>query len=196
MYTGSSEISAYNPFDRWPQTPDVQPSRQKELLKKENKPANTTAIKATQSKVTGLRTHINKLPETCKAQSSDFSTLGLYELLDLRECSHPCRKQANEELIKRLNNHEITFFKLGIHRFVPEEISPGVKKIKPLLNQLIDFFGESCSKIHHLNLTYSETDFTLLKHFTGLRTLNLSANHFNEFWVLELMPNLIEIKMD
>ncbi|HEV8052907.1 MAG TPA: hypothetical protein VGP47_10475 [Parachlamydiaceae bacterium] len=193
MYTGSSANDACA-FNRWARDADevFKPSRQKKFHK-DTLQTIVSGREGTQSKVIGLRTHINELPNTCNAQSSDFSKLDLYKLMDLRECSSPCREKANDELIQRLNKNEITLLKLGIHRFVSDEIT---KKMKPLLNQIIDFFGESCSKIHHLNLTYSENDFTLLKHFTGLKTLNLSVNNFQDFRILELMPNLTELKMD
>lgn len=186
MYTGSSAVSPYSPQNRWtnPTNTYTAPTQKKDPVKI-----------ATQSKVSGLipTININNLSDTCRAKEEDFSKLDLYELLKLRECSVPCRNKAHDELIKRLNQGTNTLPHIGISRFVFEETPSGPRE-KPLLKQIIEFFGvEYCAKIHHLNLTYNNNDFTLLKHFTGLKSLNLTNTNFEEFWVLDYMPNLKEL---
>lgn len=187
MYTGSLAVSPYNTQNRWttPTNTYTAPTPKKNPVKI-----------ATQSKITGLipTININNLSDTCRAKEEDFSTLDIYELLKLRECSIPCRNKAHDELIQRLNKGTNTFPHIGISRFVFEETSQGVAKEKPLLKQIIEFFGkEHCSKIHHLDLTYNKNDFNDLQYFTGLKSLNLTSTNFEEFWVLDLMPNLKEL---
>jgi hypothetical protein len=100
-----------------------------------------------------------------------LSRLKLTELGNFRGCSVYSRKMANDELVRWENEGRIHFGHIGIRNNIGQRND---------LKQIVQFFGESCSKISRLDLSYNSTnDFRFLENFPNLTVLILDCSNFS-----------------
>lgn len=119
-----------------------------------------------------------------QGQTLTYSKTNLKDLLAIRKSWG--REIANKELVRRLNNNEITLQDLGI------------MKDENLVENILDFFGESCGQIHHLELPSNMkfVDLSFLKYFKNLRTLKIpSCEVITKFKSLSYCPKLQILKL-